>query len=66
MRWHSDVFSWVDVPYGLMYRWVDVKVDHYCLIMVDRKYQTYELQSGPLMVKALMGRHFAKYKWLSG
>jgi hypothetical protein len=66
MRCHSDVLSWVDVPDGLMYRWVDVKVDHCCLVMVDRKYQMDELQSGPLMVKSLTGRHFAKSKWLGG
>jgi hypothetical protein len=66
MRCHSDVLSWVDVPDGLMYRWVDVKVGHCCLVMVDRKYQMDELQSGPLMVKSLMGRCFVKSKWLSG
>jgi hypothetical protein len=33
--------------------------------MVDRKNQMDELQSGPIMVKALMGRHFVKSKWLA-
>jgi hypothetical protein len=66
MRCHSDVLSWVNVPYGLMYRWVHVKVDDCYLIMVDRKYQMDELQSGPLMVKSLTGRCFVKSKWLSG
>jgi hypothetical protein len=34
--------------------------------MVDRKNQMDELQSVPLMVKALTGRRFVKSKWLSG
>jgi hypothetical protein len=62
LRFHSDVLSWVNVLDGLMYRWVDVKVDHCCLIVVDRKHQMDELQSGPLMVKALTRRHFVKSK----
>jgi hypothetical protein len=52
MKCQSDVLSWVNVPYGLMYRWVDVKVNHCYLIMVDRKYQMDEIQIGPLMVKS--------------
>jgi hypothetical protein len=36
----------------------DVKMTHYCLVMVDKKYK-WELQSGPLMVKSLTGRCFA-------
>jgi hypothetical protein len=39
--------------------WIDVKMTHYCLVMVDREVQMDELQSGPLMVKSLTGRHFA-------
>ena len=67
MRCHSDVLSWVDVRDGLMYRWVDVKFDHYCLLIFYKKYQRDELQSGPLVVKSLMGRHVGdKSKWLGG
>jgi hypothetical protein len=58
--------SWVNVPDGLIFRWVDVKVDYCCLIMVDKKYQMDEIQSGPLMVKSLMGRRFVNSKWVSG
>jgi hypothetical protein len=36
-----------------------VNMTHYCLVMVDNKVEMYELQSGPLMVKSLTGRHFA-------
>ena len=57
MRCHSDVFSWVDVPDGLMYRWVDVKVDNCYLVMYDKKYQMEEFQSGSLMAQALTRRH---------
>jgi hypothetical protein len=54
MRCHNNVLlSWFDVPDGLMYRWNDVKVGHFCLVMIDKKYQTDKLQSGPLMVKSL-------------
>jgi hypothetical protein len=35
--------------------WIDVKMTHYRLVMVV---QMDELQSGPLMVKSLMGRCF--------
>jgi hypothetical protein len=66
MRFHSDVLSWVNVIDGLMYKWDDVKVDVCCLIMVYRKYQIYELQSGPLMVKSITERHFVKSNWLTG
>jgi hypothetical protein len=64
----SKMSSGVIVMYchGLMYRHDDVKVGHCCLVMDDRKYQMDELQSGPLMVKSLTGRHFVKSKWLSG
>ena len=51
---------------GLMYIWDYVKVGIFYHVMVDRKYQMDELQSGPLMVKSLMGRCFVKSKWLSG
>jgi hypothetical protein len=37
--------------HGLMYRWDDVKVCHYCIVMDDRMYQMDELQSGPLWCK---------------
>jgi hypothetical protein len=50
---------------GLMYRWDDGKIGHCCLVMVDRKYKMDEIQSGPLMVKSLMGRRFVKSKLLS-
>jgi hypothetical protein len=55
----SNMSSGVIVMYchGLMYRRDDVKVGHYCLVMVDRNNQMDKLQSGPLMVKSLMGRH---------
>jgi hypothetical protein len=57
----------------MMHSWIDVKMTHYCLVMVV---QMDELQSGPLMVKALMGRHFTVnskvvivlswlYKWMN-
>jgi hypothetical protein len=49
----------------LMYRRDDVKIGHCCLVMVDRKYQMDGVQSGPLMVKSLMGRRFVKSKWLN-
>jgi hypothetical protein len=38
----------------MMHSLFDVKMTHYFLIMVKMD----ELQSGPLMVKALTGRHF--------
>jgi hypothetical protein len=38
MKCHSDVLSWVDVLDGLMYRWVDVKDVHCCIIMVELSY----------------------------
>ena len=66
MMCHSDVLSWIHIPYGLMYIWDDVKVIHCFLFMIYRKYQMDELQSGPLMVKSLTGRCFVKSKWLSG
>ena len=43
--------------HGLMYRQDDVKVGHYCLVMVDRNNQMDKLQSGHLMVKSLTRRH---------
>jgi hypothetical protein len=55
MRYHNDVFSWIDVKVGVCFP-----------VMVDRNYQMDELQSVPIMVKSLMGRCFAKSKWLSG
>ena len=42
--------------HGLMYRRDDVKVGHYCLIIVDRNNQVDKIQSGPLMAKYLTGR----------
>jgi hypothetical protein len=38
----------------------DVNMDHYCFVMVDQEVNMDELQSGPLMVKALMGRRFVE------
>jgi hypothetical protein len=43
--------------HGLMCIRDDVKVSHYCLVMVDRNNQMDKLQSGPLMVNTLTGRH---------
>jgi hypothetical protein len=44
-----------------MHSWIDVNMTHYCLVMVV---QMDEIQIGPLMVKSLMGRHFAvNSKW---
>jgi hypothetical protein len=45
---------------ALLEKCIDV-LSHYCLIMIDKVYKlSYhdELQSGPLMVKALTGRRF--------
>ena len=36
----------------------DVKMTHYCLFIVDKKYKWMNSKSGPLMVKALTGRCF--------
>jgi hypothetical protein len=51
--------------HGLMYIRDDVKIVHCCLVMVDRKYQMYELQSGPLIVKSFTRRRFVKSKGLT-
>jgi hypothetical protein len=44
----------------MMHSLFDVKITHYFLFMV----QMDELESGPLMVKALTGRCFAVELWL--
>jgi hypothetical protein len=44
----------------MMHSLFDVKITHYFLVMV----QMDELQTGPLMVKALMGRCFVVELWL--
>jgi hypothetical protein len=46
----------IDEDGSMSCSWIDVKMTHYCLVMVV---QMDELQSGPLMVKALTGRRFA-------
>jgi hypothetical protein len=46
----------IDEDGSMSCSWIDVKMTHYCLVMVV---QMDELQSGPLMVKSLMGRRFA-------
>jgi hypothetical protein len=45
----------IDEDGSMSCSWIDVKMTHYCLVMVV---QMDELPSGPLMVKALMGRCF--------
>ena len=35
--------------HGLMYKRDDVKVGHYCIVMVDRNNQIDKIQSGPLV-----------------
>jgi hypothetical protein len=50
------MMSCIDEDGSMSYSWIDVNMIHYCVFMV---LQMDELQSGPLMVKALKGRHFA-------
>ena len=52
----------------MMQWWIDAKMNHYSIIMVDKGTQMDELQSGPLMVKSLMGICFVDWfileEWL--
>jgi hypothetical protein len=49
------MMSCIDEYGSMCCSWIDVKMAHYCLVMVVRMD---ELHSGPLMVKALTGRRF--------
>jgi hypothetical protein len=55
-QWRSHIIICIDEDGSMICSWIDVKMTHYCLVMVV---QMDELQSGPLMVKSLMGRCFA-------